>query len=76
MVVLCGYFAKKGGSGSSDEDSALFDAKKLWIIRNLWCVRTGKVERGQFLEGSLALFRKSNPIQKATESTFTFQKVH
>jgi len=36
----CGHFSDKGEGVLQMWTSALFDAKKLWIFRNLWFVRT------------------------------------
>jgi len=41
--VQCGYFAGKGGGGLQRGKVRTFWRKKLWIFRNLWCVRTDKV---------------------------------
>jgi len=38
-VVQCGHFAEKGDSSKSDVRTFWY---KLWIFRNLWCVRTDK----------------------------------
>jgi len=53
--VQCGHFSNK--RDSSDADVRTFWSKKLWIFRNLWCIRRGVEPVRTFFGQGGSIFR-------------------